>query len=369
MTHERTDSALVLPPQIERNFEGRRAVYLDLKDWICLARAARQQSTPSGYAELLTAARRATQGGIALFPLSATHYMEMSAIADPAQRRSVAAVMDELSEFRVLLGRPSIMRMELEAALDHVQGHASTADTLPLLGRSVGWAYGQHGGLRVSVGGRDVTAAFEEQPWYRQVLRAFERRVLEGPSDAEDALLRIRNSNYQPEFVQQFAEQRAQREREQARRLDSAPLWRRGRLRDVVGARELVLEWTDALNEALAERGMSPEDLFGSDREVIRAFADGMPSNSVVISMKTAYHRNGQHNWTANDIHDIDALAVAVPYCDAVLTDKAARNAVVSMKVDRRAGTFMPRTAGDLAEWLNTGGAIGSPGPLTEDGD
>jgi hypothetical protein len=151
--------------------------------------------------------------------------------------------------------------------------------------------------------------------------------------------------------------------------LDSAPLWRRGRLRDVVSARELVLEWTDALNEALAERGMSPEDLFGSDREVIRAFADGMPSNSVVISMKTAYHRNSQHNWTANDIHDSDALAVAVPYCDAVLTDKAARNAVVSMKVDRRVGTFMPRTAGDLAEWLNTGGTIGSPGPLTEDGD
>jgi hypothetical protein len=143
----------VLPPQIERDFEGRRAVYLDLRDWIYLARAARQQSTPSGYAELLTAARRATQGGVALFPLSATHYMEMSGIADPAQRRNVAAVMDELSEFRVLLGRPSIMRLELEAALDRIQGHASPANTLALLGRSVGWAYGQRGGLRIKFTG------------------------------------------------------------------------------------------------------------------------------------------------------------------------------------------------------------------------
>lgn len=96
---------------------------------------------------------------------------------------------------------------------------------------------------------------------------------------------------------------------------------------------------------------MSFDDLFG-DREAIRAFADGMPSNSVVISIKTAYHRNSRHRWTANDIDDIDALAVAVPYCDAVLTDKAARNAIVSTKVDRQAGTFMPRTATELARWL-----------------
>ena len=78
--------------------------------------------------------------------------------------------------------------------------------------------------------------------------------------------------------------------------------------------------------------------------------------------MKTAYHRNGQHNWTVNDIHDIDAWAVAVPYCDAVLTDKAARNAVVSTKVDRQAATFMPRTAGDLVEWLDSGAILPSPG-------
>src|SRR4051812_8463039 len=98
---------MVLPPQIERNFDGRRAVYLDLKDWINLARVAKGLSAPVGYPELLRAAQQSAQTGTALFPLSATHYMEMSGIADPAQRRDIAAVMDELSEFRVLLGRPT----------------------------------------------------------------------------------------------------------------------------------------------------------------------------------------------------------------------------------------------------------------------
>ena len=346
---------MVLLPQIERNFEGRRAVYLDLKDWIYLARAVRQQSTPPGYPELLSAARRALRSGVALFPLSATHYMEMSGISDPAQRRHVAAVMAELSEFRVLLGRPSIMRMELNAALDRIQGAPSPSDTLALVGRSIGWAYGQGSSRRMNCDGGDVAAAFKQQPWYRGMLHAFERLMLEGPSDAEDAVLRRTDPDYQPEFVRRFAEDRAQQEREQAKRLDAAPMWRRGRLRDVISARELAVEWSDALTEALMARGTSLDDLFGSNREAMRAFADGMPSNSVVISIKTAYHRNGQHRWSVNDIHDIDALAVAVPYCDAVLTDKAARNAIVSTKVDRQAGTFMPRSATDLADWLAAG--------------
>ncbi len=74
---ERADSVMVLPPQIERNFDGRRAVYLDLKDWINLPRVVKGLSTPAGYPELLLAAQRAVQTGTALFPLSATHYMEM----------------------------------------------------------------------------------------------------------------------------------------------------------------------------------------------------------------------------------------------------------------------------------------------------
>lgn len=239
---ERAEPVMVLPPQIERNFEGRRAVYLNLKDWINLARVVKGLSAPAGYPELLQAAQRAVRTGTALFPLSATHYMEMSGIADPAQQRDIAAVMDELSEFRVLLGRPSIMQLEIEAALDRMQSLPSPVNTLALQGRSVGWAYGRRGGLRVGYDGRDVTAEFEDQPWYQRMLRAFERRMLEGLSDAEDALLRLTNSDYQPEFVQQFSEQRARQEREQAARLDAAPRWRRGRLRDVVSARELALE-------------------------------------------------------------------------------------------------------------------------------
>lgn len=36
--------------------------------------------------------------------------------------------------------------------------------------------------------------------------------------------------------------------------------------------------------------------------------------------------------WIANDIYDIDVLSIAVPYCDAVFTDEAARNTLAASR-------------------------------------
>ena len=77
-----------------------------------------------------------------------------------------------------------------------------------------------------------------------------------------------------------------------------------------------------------------------------------MPSFRVVVEMKTSYRRNPNHVWTVNDLHDIDAMANAFPFCDFVLTDRAARNALVGAKLDREMATSIPRTPGDLADAL-----------------
>jgi len=60
-----------------------------------------------------------------------------------------------------------------------------------------------------------------------------------------------------------------------------------------------------------------------------------------------------RHVWTSNDINDIDALFVAVPYCDAVFTDKAARDKVISCPELAVFETEMPRKPEDLADWLD----------------
>ena len=43
-----------------------------------------------------------------------------------------------------------------------------------------------------------------------------------------------------------------------------------------------------------------------------------MPGTEVSIELKTAWHRNRDKHWPANDTYDI-----AVPHCDIVVTEKA----------------------------------------------
>jgi hypothetical protein len=71
------------------------------------------------------------------------------------------------------------------------------------------------------------------------------------------------------------------------------------------------------------------------------------------------YHRNRRYDWKLNDINDIDALSIAVPYSDAVFTDKAARNGAVTSR-ELEVLNFSPtqaRGTGRLARRSACGGS------------
>lgn len=52
--------------------------------------------------------------------------------------------------------------------------------------------------------------------------------------------------------------------------------------------------------------------------------------------------------------YDIDVISVAVPYCDAVFTGKAVRNALVRNQHEVEVfGTRMPRRPEELTDWRN----------------
>src|SRR5450759_763542 len=87
--------ALVWPRLLELPPDNVNVVYLDLNHWISLAQASVGHPKGSSFVRTLEACRAARSAGNAVFVLSAVHYMEMNKIKDPAQRRAVAAVMEE----------------------------------------------------------------------------------------------------------------------------------------------------------------------------------------------------------------------------------------------------------------------------------
>lgn len=98
-------------------------------------------------------------------------------------------------------------------------------------------------------------------------------------------------------------------------------------------------------------RGLTMEQVIVSP-EVSRGRTMSMPSTLAMVSLLTQYHQDPNKTWKQNDMYDINALATAVPYCDIVFTDAAARDALIRRQRQVTMDTVMPRRPGDLIDEL-----------------
>jgi len=340
-------SALVLPerpPQL---------IYLDLNHWIGLGRAQKGNGSQP-YIDLLARLRAAIAAGRVRVVLTISLLREVSKIGTPAQRAELTDLMDDLSDFTYLAGLPDIFRLELETALDEITGtKGAEFQPVSLLGRTVLHSLGMVGGLRIMEEGVDVTQELvDSRPGFGEQLAGWERRAerafLAGPG--EDEIPGLRAGGYRPEIPQQQVRDNAAFERQWAEGID--PYRATHHIRDLVIARYLQLELLDMLSHELIARGLLLNQVY-KDAGAGRDFALRMPSSAVFISLLAQYHQDPGKQWKQNDIYDIDALATAVPYCDIVLTDAAARDALVRRRLDVTMGTVLPRRPADLIAILN----------------
>ncbi len=336
---------------------GAPLVYLDLNHWIYLAGALLGRPKP-GYADLLRACRSAKERGAARFVLSGSLVEEIWAIPNPRQRVELSEVIEMVSGFEYLAPLSDVMRLEVSAFLNVRTGTLGIDHgSIPLIGNSLLHIFGMVGGLRIhdEETGLDITdqlqadePGFEER--HRQLERVAERMLIQGPDDEMEIQLRAAGG-YQPEVPRQklldnvtieqaFADERLTQR------------WRKGRLADVLAARHLSLELLDTLTRELMHRGISVGDVAQSLTD-FRELPLAMPSASVFVAMKGHYHRNATRRWSINDLHDIGAMSIAVPYCDVVFTDAEARAALQATGQDALLGTFLPRTPGELVAHLD----------------
>lgn len=332
-------------------------IYLDLNTIIYFAREVSGQRGPRGYGELLQAVRRAREEGRVLFPLGEAHLWEVSKIADPKQRALLTEVLEELSDFNYLLGRVSIAELEFDAGIAAVMGEQPRT-AAALLRPTARQVFGNIDGTslidlpEIERLHADIAKGSPPDPLMVARARAFERHLLRGPTDDQVAELR-KDPDYRPERAIASHKSRVEFERDTKRVLDQEPKWRRGRLRDVIGAREVVHEWGELLARMRLQRVQEGLPPFIPSEQEFRAFLGAMPHTQVAVSIKTHLHRNPRHVWTSNDITDIDSMSVAYAYCDVVFPDKAIRQSLINAKELRVFKTVVPRTPSDLVEMLD----------------
>jgi len=331
-------------------------VYLDLNHWINLTKAALGKGS-SDYGLLLESLRRARAGGSIRLVLSTSFVEEFSAIKNPRQRNAIVGLIDELTDFEYLAGLADVFKLELQAFLNEKVGGLGMAwAPIPLVGTSMLHVFGKIGGLRVfdERTGADVTdearnSTYRDDPdWFSKLERRAERELLAGPRD--DEVERLRLIGYMPERPRQSHHKNLLIEQGFSNHLNQH--WRKGRLLDVLAARHLNLELLDMLTMELMTRGISLDDVSALCSQNLE-LPLSMPASAVFVGLKTQYHRDPHHKWTDNDLHDIGALALAIPYCDIVFTDAAARNAAVTASLDKAMNTEMPRSPAELADLID----------------
>ena len=142
-----------------------------------------------------------------------------------------------------------------------------------------------------------------------------EFEMLRGPYDS--MVQELRDSyGYAPEDAEKIARQRAANEEELAQRLIADPNLKK-KFDNIVTARYIIREMGTALTKA----GMTIEDLFARGADDVTQFVHAIPTADVFVTFTKANLKNLHRGWKKNDIHDMDALTVAIPYCDIVVTE------------------------------------------------
>ncbi|MET9617518.1 hypothetical protein [Kitasatospora indigofera] len=348
-----------LPSQSRSLHASQPSVYLDLWVWIRLANAAIGKAREAIDDQVLFAVREASKAGI-LFPLSSTHYVEMSRITDPRQRADVARVMVSISRCITLRSHRDLLRHQFLCAMHETFGRPAFRPAAPEpLGVGVSWAFS---GQRISMqvhdpSGRSVDSS--EIPGGPDLLRKInqftEFMVLAGPKDED--IEELRRHGYRPEKIEEATQSRIAWEEILKGLLADDPI-SRSELRVAIQAREVHHEHRALLTKLLDEYRIDLLRVLGFDpgrprsaRPGMVAFIDRIPSVRLAVDLKFQLFRAARP-WLVNSLHDIDALSMAVPYCHVVMPDGEMADLMARSKAGQRNGTVVLRRLAHLPDAL-----------------
>ena len=175
-------------------------------------------------------------------------------------------------------------------------------------------------------------------------------KVLAGPQDAD--LERLAAFGYRPDVVRENAERRASQETEQALRFDQNREWRKGRTRDVVAARHVVVEPHNMQSGTCGARDRTRSRVARLRRSAKVRRRDAIGGR---IS-KPPYGSTPRRDATVD--HEryfrFRCASPTVPYCDVVATDKRCAHMLTATNCSARFGTTIASNPEELLSALTS---------------
>jgi hypothetical protein len=318
-------------------------VYLDQNKWIDLARAETGHPKGAPFINVLAIFKQAADDGRARFPLSCAHYFESGKKGNPKKRMELVATMVGLAGLLRIAPPHAIVPWEIRRALVAVFDLPTSVPDPGLFGPGVAHAFASPS-LRYKAPaewhGIALLKAWQEV--LRQRCEAeFEARVLADPMpEGVPEVVRLRLHKYKNLTDDRFVE---------GQRAVAAWIEENGRrrLEDIMLATAFA-DISEPLALAAAELGITGQQLADNARAIIEA----MPSRWVEMKLRRQRQANPQKAWEGNDLNDVTALAIAVPYCDVVVTEKSWASHVNAAKASDRFDTLVTGSLLEVADRL-----------------
>lgn len=343
-------------------------IYLDQNKWIDLLRCDKGRESSAEIKQVLELLRIKVSAKKVLLPLSPAHYLETWNRRNWQSRHELAGLMRELSGFATLAAVQRVLCWEVENFLLSNFRSASCNCPIPdvpklVLGRGVDHAFSSvTGRMRLvdRVATKDAVEGRKIQP--PEPLIALIARVRETANESYEwwSLACFEDSldyeGFETRSEYRLGSERVLREESFALRLKHDPYLLR-RLSDYLIAEEIGFAtdninqigfWHDSKIGQLKDAWMKEGPTFG------RALIDSLPSRSCIVNIRKAKHDNPQWKWQQHDQTDMAQLAVSVPYCDVVVTERQWCHVIRATKLDRRFNTQALDRLVDLLPILET---------------
>jgi hypothetical protein len=307
-------------------------VYLDQNKWIDLAKARAGRKEKAHLVEVLQAAHEAVRAGDASFPLSAQHYYETLHRGDRESREHLAGTMLSLSQGHAIASAQVVVPYEIEVARFKQQ---QLPNDLPPAVQIFG--EGANHVFNTEMFTYEAPDEFEGHPLPAELQAVatvigstvMEFGILAGSPSSEKTRLAL--SEHMRLTGSMFA-------CGQQELRDRVAELGRGRLEDVMTA-TAIADIHGPLLAVCARLGVDPGRLLAAGAEVLGPLVGAIPSRWVEREMRRLRHANPQKRWEGNDLNDVMALSIAVPYCDVVVTERQWVNFADRAELGRRFNT------------------------------
>ncbi len=332
----------------ERVIGGSVRVYLDQLHWVSLARAATDHPAGRNFKRILKAVGDAVDMGKASFPLSSHHYYENHKQRNVRRRHHMASVMAAISQYHTIASLRDVIPGELDDALQARFGRPQLTRPVLAFGSGVEHAFGAPKSVLPIPDGLDP--ALKER-----IYAAIQFAVLGGDTTPLGFV-----PSQLPSAFSLFDEYfRSSRQR--LNDLAVAGRIARSDVRREVAAGALH-DIIDPLSEALRHADVTLEEFEALGESGWIEFLHDLPSRDVDLELLQLRHRNPQKAWDVNDLADVSALAIAVPYCDVVVTERLWADLVKRAKLDKKYNTVVLANLNDLADLLTPSAVASTSG-------